>query len=154
MLVGYPPFCAETQTETWRKIMNWKESLQFPDECDISPEARDLILRLICDHKNRLGTNGADEIKKHPFFKGIDWEKIRKTKAPFIPLLKSPTDTIYFDTFEEEDEEDHVVVDNSWKRTLTAEDLPFIGYTYKSFFDHGDNFGTMLSSVNSVKEFK
>eukprot|EP01091_Cochliopodium_minus_P016445 TRINITY_DN615_c0_g1_i1.p1 TRINITY_DN615_c0_g1~~TRINITY_DN615_c0_g1_i1.p1 ORF type:complete len:391 (-),score=102.14 TRINITY_DN615_c0_g1_i1:83-1255(-) len=145
MLVGYPPFCAETQTETWRKIMNWKESLQFPDDCEISTEAKDLILRLICDSKNRLGSNGTEEFKKHPFFKGVDWEKLRKQKAPFIPVLKSPIDTPYFDVFEdEEDEEDHVVVDPTWKKTLTAEDLPFIGYTYKSFHDMGENFGTML----------
>ena len=34
---------------------------------------------------NRLGVNGPEEIKKHPFFKVIDWEDIRNTKAHFIP---------------------------------------------------------------------
>jgi len=33
----------------------------------------------------RLGYHGADEIKKHPFFKTIDWKNLRKTKATFIP---------------------------------------------------------------------
>ena len=47
MLIGYPPFCSETQTETWRKIINWKESLVFPDDCEISPEAKDLIQRFV-----------------------------------------------------------------------------------------------------------
>jgi len=33
----------------------------------------------------RLGYNGAEEIKKHPFFRGVNWKSIRKSKAPFIP---------------------------------------------------------------------
>lgn len=45
MLVGYPPFCSETPTETYRKIMNFKETLQFPDDAVVSDEARDLIER-------------------------------------------------------------------------------------------------------------
>ena len=45
----------------------------------------DLIKGLINDVEFRLGSNGASEIKKHPFFKNIEWEKIGKLKAPFIP---------------------------------------------------------------------
>lgn len=33
----------------------------------------------------RLGSRGVDEIKNHPFFKGVDWDKIRETQAPNIP---------------------------------------------------------------------
>ena len=47
MLIGYPPFCSETPTETYRKIMNFKETIQFPDDTPISDEAHDLIERLI-----------------------------------------------------------------------------------------------------------
>jgi serine/threonine protein kinase len=44
----------------------------------LSPVAKDLILRLLNRNpKKRLGTyGGADEIKKHPFFKTIDWKKL------------------------------------------------------------------------------
>ena len=45
-----------------------------------------LIKRMISDPNKRLGKNGADEIKAHHFFKGIDWENIRSTMKPsFIP---------------------------------------------------------------------
>lgn len=48
-LVGYPPFCSETPHETYKKIMNWKTELVFPDEIHLSKDAKDLICSLICD---------------------------------------------------------------------------------------------------------
>ena len=42
---GYPPFCSETPQETYKKVMNWKETLTFPPEVPISEKAKDLILR-------------------------------------------------------------------------------------------------------------
>jgi hypothetical protein len=40
----------------------------------ISERAYDLIQRLLAkDFVNRLGANGVDEIKSHPFFEGVDW---------------------------------------------------------------------------------
>lgn len=38
--------------------------------------------------EKRLGANGAAEIKKHPWFKGIDWANLRKMQAPIIPEKK------------------------------------------------------------------
>jgi serine/threonine kinase 38 len=37
--------------------------LKFPEEAKLSPEAKDLICRLLCNVEQRLGTKGADEIK-------------------------------------------------------------------------------------------
>lgn len=47
MLIGYPPFCSESPAETYRKIMNFKETIQFPEDTPISDEARDLIERFV-----------------------------------------------------------------------------------------------------------
>lgn len=44
-ITGYPPFCSETPQETYKKVMNWKETLTFPPEVPISEKAKDLILR-------------------------------------------------------------------------------------------------------------
>jgi hypothetical protein len=33
--------------ETYRKIMNWKETLEFPEDIALSPEALDLLKKLI-----------------------------------------------------------------------------------------------------------
>lgn len=40
----------------------------------------------------------ADQIKSHPFFYGVDWDSIRRIDSPFVPNLRSITDTSYFPT--------------------------------------------------------
>ncbi|CAO3667606.1 unnamed protein product [Rhizopus microsporus] len=133
-LCGYPPFCSENPHETYRKIMNWKETLIFPEDQPISREAEDLIRRLICDHEHRLGRNGAEEIKAHPFFYGINWEQLRNERSPHIPQLKSITDTSYFPIEELEAVPD--TIDNQAYQTDTVnaqKDLAFVGYTFKRF---------------------
>jgi serine/threonine kinase 38 len=74
MLVGYPPFFADDSTVTCQKILHWKKTLVIPAEANLTDEATDLILRLICDHENRLGKNGATEIKEHAWFADVDWD--------------------------------------------------------------------------------
>jgi hypothetical protein len=45
------------------QIVNWKSHLKFPEEARLSPEAKDLISKLLCNVNQRLGSNGASEIK-------------------------------------------------------------------------------------------
>lgn len=45
------------------QIVNWRTHLKFPEEAKLSPEAKDLISKLLCNVERRLGTKGADEIK-------------------------------------------------------------------------------------------
>ena len=94
-------------------------------------------VRLLDDQSVRIGVNGVDEIKSHPFFNGTDWENIRSQKAPFVPVIRSATDTSNFEEYEiEEDEEEEVVPpangDDPFNRYRQT-DIRFIGYTYKSF---------------------
>ncbi len=42
-LVGYPPFYAEDPMATCRKIVKWKQTLNFPAEAKLSRDAEDLI---------------------------------------------------------------------------------------------------------------
>jgi serine/threonine kinase 38 len=123
-LVGYPPFYAEDPMATCRKIVNWKKTLVFPDEARLSTEAEDLIRKLICDSSNRLDYEG---IKSHKFFKGIDWDNLRKLKAPFVPELSSEVDTSNFDKFDAPTEDD-----NSGNTILSkhGSQQAFVGYTF------------------------
>lgn len=45
------------------QIVNWRTHLKFPEEANLSPEAKDLISKLLCNVERRLGTKGAHEIK-------------------------------------------------------------------------------------------
>lgn len=45
------------------QIVNWRTHLKFPEEAKLSPEAKDLISKLLCNVSERLGTKGAAEIK-------------------------------------------------------------------------------------------
>lgn len=98
MLVGQPPFMAPTPSETQVKIMNWKSYMHIPRHAAMSSSAADLILSLCCDPIDRIGRNGPEEIKHHPFFSAIDWEVgIRNYEPPYIPKIMHDADTSNFD---------------------------------------------------------
>ncbi|KAL2309815.1 hypothetical protein Nmel_006045 [Mimus melanotis] len=131
MLIGYPPFCSETPQETYRKVMNWKETLVFPPEVPISEKAKDLILRFCIDSENRIGSNGVEEIKSHPFFEGVDWGHIRERPAAIPIEIKSIDDTSNFDEFPESDILQPVP--NTTEPDYKSKDWVFLNYTYKRF---------------------
>ena len=103
MLVGYPPFFSDEPSITCKKILNWRKTFVIPSESNLSPAATDILKKLVTDAEFRLGRNGADDIKKHPFFEGLDWDKLRKQQAPYIPSVSSEVSTENFDNFEEEE---------------------------------------------------
>ncbi|KAL9992038.1 putative protein kinase AGC-NDR family [Helianthus debilis subsp. tardiflorus] len=134
MLVGYPPFYSDEPMSTCRKIVNWRTHLKFPEEAKLSPEAKDLICKLLCNVEKRLGTKGAHEIKAHPWFKGIQWEKLYQMEAAFIPEVNGELDTQNFEKFEEgENQIPSSTKSGPWRKMLSSKDVNFMGYTYKNF---------------------
>ncbi|KAK1316475.1 Serine/threonine-protein kinase AtPK2/AtPK19 [Acorus calamus] len=129
LLVGIPPFNAEhpQPIQCWRysssqyihffteisvkekifdNIMNrdipWP---QIPEE--MTYEAYDLIDKLLNENPiQRLGATGAGEVKQHAFFKNINWEKLGREKASFIPSADGAYDTSYFTCRHEWDSRD------------------------------------------------
>ena len=83
--------------------------IRWPSDGHVSPEARDLISGLCTlNPSQRLGNiaGGSESVKKHAFFKGIDWEKLyyREMKGPIIPRVEHPADARNFDDYGDPEE--------------------------------------------------
>jgi serum/glucocorticoid-regulated kinase 2 len=101
MLYGLPPFYSENTNEMYRKILN--DPLRIPNlEAEgifVSQEAQHILTRLLDrDPLQRLGANGAEEIRQHPFFRSIDWNRLyrRQIIPAFRPQVASAFDTSNF----------------------------------------------------------
>jgi len=104
MLAGYPPFFDDNPFLIYEKILAGK--LEWPQHMEQT--AKDLIKRLLVhDRTKRLGNMkaGAEDIKKHRWFKSIDWEEVyqRQLRPPIVPNVSSDGDTRNFDNYPEED---------------------------------------------------
>lgn len=89
-----PPFNAETKEAIFNNIVNHPQNghIKFPpigdEEGCLSYAAKDIIDKLLePDPAKRLGSgpNGVQDIKNHPFFAEIEWDKIRKMDPPIVP---------------------------------------------------------------------
>jgi len=129
MLTGLPPFYDENTNEMYKKILS--EELLIPDE--ISQTGRDLLAKLLNrDPAQRLGANGADEIRKHAFFAEINWTKLmaKKYVPPFKPEVASATDTSNFDQeFTSEPAMDSVIADSHLSATVQQQ---FAGFSFQN----------------------
>lgn len=144
---GYPPFCSENAHDVYRKIIEWRNHLFFPDDVHLSREAEDLIRRMLCEADRRFT---VEQLKAHPvcrscsnlpfhrelihphrqadmqFFYGVDWATIRDIDAPFVPHLRSITDTSYFPTDELDQASE---IPSAPEGADAKKDLAFLGYT-------------------------
>jgi len=100
MLAGYPPFSDEPNRTIFEKIPT--DRVEFPEFFD--PEARDLIEKLLVVEPSRrlgcrtAGLNGAEDIKRHPWFKTVDWANVmtKTIQGPVNPGITKDGDTHNF----------------------------------------------------------
>ncbi|XP_072277444.1 serine/threonine-protein kinase MRCK gamma isoform X2 [Pyxicephalus adspersus] len=148
LLFGETPFYAESLVETYGKIMNHEEHLQFPsDITDVSEHAKDLIRQLICRQEKRLGRGGVSDFKKHPFFSGVDWDNIHTAVTPYIPDVDNPADTSNFDVDDDSLKNWETLPPNNLNG-FSAHLLPFVGFTFTSNCSLSDT-GTLMGSANN-----
>ncbi|XP_056593791.1 ribosomal protein S6 kinase alpha-3 isoform X3 [Triplophysa dalaica] len=98
MLTGTLPFQGKDRKETMTMIL--KAKLGMPQF--LSADAQSLLRSLFKRNpSNRFGAgpDGVEEIKRHPFYATIDWNKLfrREIYPPFKPVSGRADDTFYFD---------------------------------------------------------
>uniref|UniRef100_A0A667XQZ0 Protein kinase cAMP-dependent X-linked catalytic subunit n=1 Tax=Myripristis murdjan TaxID=586833 RepID=A0A667XQZ0_9TELE len=96
MLAGYPPFFDDNPFGIYQKILAGK--LEFPRHLDFYAY---IMLYIFI----KQFQNGTEDVKKHRWFKTIDWDAVplRKLKPPIIPKVSHDGDTSNFDVYPEDD---------------------------------------------------
>lgn len=97
MLCGIPPFYTNNRQELFERIKF--AGPKYPSY--LSANAQNILENLLRkDPAKRLGANSADEVKTHPWFKGVNWDMLyqKKYDAPFVPVIKDELDLDNFDT--------------------------------------------------------
>lgn len=86
LLFGEPPFYSEDTTKMHNDIVHTE--VKIPKEA--SKNCKDLLKKLLCkDPRKRLGTKkGASEIRKHKFFKNINWDEVLNKQIEVPPARK------------------------------------------------------------------
>lgn len=150
MLIGYAPFCSKNTKDVCHKIINWQQYLKIPANKKISYEAEDLIKKFLNVPSKRLGVNGIDEIKNHPFFNGFNWDKIKNMKAPFIPKLSSDYDTHYFEKYKEIEP-----FYPSKKSIFQRKNPEYLGYTFvDNPLDEDDNKNDYTMALDIIDKYQ
>lgn len=130
----------QTNTDFTFQVINWETTLQIPKAANLCPESSDLILKLCTSADRRLGKN-ANEVKTHPFFASIDFEKgVRRQSPPHIPRIQYSTDTSNFDPVDPDKLRNSDSSDSSKSDEFSDSGKPFHGFfefTFRRFFDDG-----------------
>ena len=130
MISGYLPFKIIPNEKITKKVYE-KKVRMFPH---FSNQAKNLIKKLlVVNPRKRIG---FEQIKKHEFFKDINWENIelKKVEPPFIPNVNKSNLFKYFNTEKELNDE-------------------LIEYNYKNaLFKEEDNSNILNDSNNNILE--
>uniref|UniRef100_A0A8C7FVV7 Ribosomal protein S6 kinase alpha-5 n=1 Tax=Oncorhynchus kisutch TaxID=8019 RepID=A0A8C7FVV7_ONCKI len=101
LMTGGSPFTVDGDDNSHTDIAKRISKKDPPFPKDMGPLAKDLIQGLLIkDPKKRLGSgpDGAENVKKHPFYQKINWEDLaaKRVPAPFKPVIRDELDVSNF----------------------------------------------------------
>uniref|UniRef100_A0A7E4VHT9 Kinase-like protein n=1 Tax=Panagrellus redivivus TaxID=6233 RepID=A0A7E4VHT9_PANRE len=105
LMSGTTPFPGRSASEVRDSMEAVDGVIEFPKKT-FSSNAKDIVLRLLkLDPTQRLGNgpNGADDVKRHPWFETCDWDRMldKAVEPPLTPTIYHEGDTGNFDSYEE-----------------------------------------------------
>ncbi|XP_054090392.1 protein kinase C, brain isozyme isoform X4 [Zeugodacus cucurbitae] len=129
MLVGQPPFDGEDEEELFAAITD--HSVSYPKS--LSKEAKEACKGFLTKQPNKrlgCGATGEADVRVHPFFRRIDWEKIenREVQPPFKPKIKHRKDVSNFDKQFTSEKTDLTPTDKVFMMNL--DQTEFVGFSY------------------------
>ena len=153
MLTGLPPFYDQNLHLMYEKIV--RARVPYPHY--LSQQSRSLLSSLLeRDPERRLGTQGdAEEVKAHPFFAAIDWQKLkrREVAAPFVPSnVEGKSDTSNVDEeFTRETPRDTPIIVSNLRPGSGGQQVSFPGFTYVAPSSVGLSGAEALHSAEGVR---
>ncbi|XP_075870417.1 citron Rho-interacting kinase isoform X11 [Nelusetta ayraudi] len=128
MIYGRSPFSDDSSARTINNILNFQRFLKFPEEPHVSKQFLDLLKRLLCGAKERLGFQG---LRCHSFFSSIDWNNLRQVLPPFVPALHAEDDTSNFEEPEQAAPRPASAAQRGAQPAgFQGQDLPFLGWFF------------------------
>lgn len=129
MLVGQPPFDGEDEEELFAAITD--HNVSYPK--NLSKEAKEACKGFLTKQPSKrlgCGATGEEDVRLHPFFRRIDWEKIenREVQPPFKPKIKHRKDVSNFDKQFTSEKTDLTPTDKVFMMNL--DQTEFVGFSY------------------------
>jgi len=100
LLVGRPPFEADTTEKVYEAVRKGINAVRFPAECRKAQE----LVRALCAHEPGARI-AAGETRRDQWFRGFDWQGLRELRipAPHVPKVRGPRDLGNFRSCDQED---------------------------------------------------
>jgi len=105
LLGGHPPFESPAPMQIYQKVTKGINKVQFPKACKGTVES---LIKGNCAanpaERLPMKKGGSNNIKKHPWFEGFDWEKMENLtlEPPYKPLIKNNKDASNFSARQED----------------------------------------------------
>lgn len=137
MLVGQPPFDGEDEEELFSAITD--HNVSYPKS--LSKEAKEACKGFLTKNPaKRLGcsSQGEEDVRSHPFFRRIIWEKIenREVQPPFIPKIRHRKDVSNFDKQFTSEKTDLTPTDKLFMMNLDQTEFMGFSFLNPEFIQH------------------
>ena len=134
MLCGESPFKFKNKIKL-DDVSIYDRKVEFPSH--IRQDTKNFVVSLLqVEPSKRLGSgkNDAENLKIHPFFSGVNWVDVEKKNitVPFVPILNSSDDLVYFDKLFTEEDPTDTIIENSLLQTRgkNEDDYNYDKFTY------------------------